>query len=165
MKPVSETKVGKFLKSKGFNDVLDIAGGFVPGIKVFDMIKDAVLGENAEVKLTAEEKAQFLEMLNIELLEFGKEVEDRMDARNRETEQLKAGKKIDWMMVTTGLTGLGLLMYIAYVIVYVNIPTDKLNIFHHFIGLIEGIVVSIFTYYFGSSKGSRDKTTLLKKAG
>lgn len=165
MKKIGDTKVGKFLKSKGLNTVLETVGAFVPGVKVFDMIKDAVIGEDSTVQLTPEERQQFLEALNMDLLNYSKEVEDRTDARRRETDQFKAGRKIDFMMIATGLTGLSLFIYIAYVIVYERVSGENQPLFHHFIGIIEGAVISMFAYYYGSSKGSKEKNEIIKNLG
>jgi CDP-diglyceride synthetase len=38
-----------------------------------------------------------------------------------------------------------------YAIVYLTIPVDNKEVWIHLIGITEGIVISIFGYYFGSS--------------
>jgi hypothetical protein len=87
------------------------------------------------------------------------EVKDRDSARNREIEIAKANKK-DYMMKATGIIGLGLLVFVVISIVYKpSLQENKLLI--HLLGIIEGVALSIFNYYFGSSKGSKDKTRLL----
>jgi hypothetical protein len=39
----------------------------------------------------------------------------------------------------------------------------KNPLFHQLMGIIEGVALTLFTFYFGSSKGSADKTKLMGK--
>ena len=55
------------------------------------------------------------------------------------------------MFTLTGLVGLGTFVFLVYTIVYVNIPENNEKTFYTLIGLCEGIVLSIFGFYFGSS--------------
>mgnify|MGYP001363193204 CR=1 FL=1 len=78
------------------------------------------------------------------------EVEDRDSARKREVEIAKV-KKFDFMFNLTGLVGLGTFVFLVYAIVYITIPEHNEKTFYTLIGLCEGIVLSIFGFYFGSS--------------
>ncbi len=40
-------------------------------------------------------------------------------------------------------------MFIVYSIVFLTVPENNKELFIHLIGICEGIVISIFTYYFG----------------
>jgi uncharacterized membrane protein HdeD (DUF308 family) len=85
---------------------------------------------------------------------------DVQNARNREIELAKSGKK-DWFQIVVGMMGLIMLTFCLYVLVYVTIPIDNKTLFVHFIGIIEGVALSIYGYYFGSSKSSSDKTKMM----
>ena len=55
------------------------------------------------------------------------------------------------MFNLTGLTGLGAFLFIVYAIVYLDIPESNKEVWIHLIGICEGIVLSIFGYFFGSA--------------
>ena len=55
------------------------------------------------------------------------------------------------MFNLTGLTGLGAFLFIIYAIVYLDIPENNKEVWIHLIGICEGIVLSIFGYFFGSA--------------
>jgi CDP-diglyceride synthetase len=57
----------------------------------------------------------------------------------------------DFLFLLTGLVGLGVFCFIVYAIVYLQIPAANKDVWIHLIGICEGVVLSIFGYYFGSS--------------
>ena len=90
-----------------------------------------------------------------ELVEFYKlEVADRDSARKREIEVAKTGKK-DYMFNITGLVGLGVFVFIVYAITAIEIPEDNKEVWIHLIGICEGIVLSIFGFFYGSSSDKK----------
>ena len=90
-------------------------------------------------------------MLHLRIKElYELEVADRDSARKREVEISKT-KKFDLMFNLTGLTGLGAFLFIVYAIVYLDIPESNKEVWIHLIGICEGIVLSIFGYFFGSA--------------
>ena len=97
-------------------------------------------------ELTPEEKAELHNRV-IELYKL--EVADRDSARSREVEISKV-RKFDFMFNLTGLVGLGTFVFLVYCIVYITIPESNEKTFYTLIGLCEGIVLSIFGFYFGS---------------
>ena len=143
-KPFKDTKVGKFLMKK----LPDFAGAALTGGPL-EAIKSLIDDDPA---ITPEEKAQ----LHEELVELYKlEVADRDSARNREIEVAKTGR-FDYMYNLTGVIGLGAFAFIVYAIVYLEIPEDNKEVWIHLIGICEGIVLSIFGYFYGSAV-KRDK--------
>jgi hypothetical protein len=139
-KPFKETKVGKFLLSK----VPGFVSGSLPDKGVLGVVKNLI---SNEPDLSAEEKAQMHEEL-VELYKL--EVADRDSARKREVEIAKTGR-FDFMYNLTGIVGLGAFAFIVYAIVYLEIPSENKEVWIHLIGICEGIVLSIFGYFFGSA--------------
>ena len=90
------------------------------------------------------------QMLHEQVVETYKlEVEDRDSAREREVEILKTGSS-DWMMNVTGIIGLGSFIFLIYAIVFITVPEHNSELMIHTTGIVEGIVLSIVGYYFGS---------------
>ena len=98
------------------------------------------------------------ERLHRELIEAYKaEVSDRDSARKREVEVAKSGKN-DWLFSLTGVVGLGAFAAIIWAILSLDIPEGNKELFIHTIGIVEGVALSIFGYYFGTSmKDNKDK--------
>lgn len=140
-KKFKDTKLGKFLKDKAPN-ILDVVGNFLPDKGVLGIVKNLV---DKEPNLTPEEKDQVHKQVT-ELYEL--EVADRDSARKREVEIAKV-RKFDFMFNLTGLVGLGTFVFLVYCIVYITIPESNQKTFYTLIGLCEGIVLSIFGFYFG----------------
>lgn len=140
-------------------DLLQVSGELT-GIELLERAGDMITRVD---DLTPEEKVELLEMKQLELEEFRIEVEDRSSARTREAELAKAGQR-DWFMYLVGAVGLAAFLFMIYALAYRDIPEGNREIFIHAVGIIEGVVITIFAYYFGSSKGSKDKTNLLTKA-
>ena len=139
-KKFKETKVGKFIIEKlpGF------AADVLPEKGVLGIIKNLI---DKDPVLTVTEKKE----LNAELISmYQLEVADRDSARRREMEVAKT-KKWDFMFNLTGIVGLLAFAFIIYAIVYLEIPADNKEVWIHLIGICEGIVLSIFGYFFGAA--------------
>ena len=139
-KKFNETKVGKFILQKlpGF------VSGALPDNGVLGVVKNLI---DNDPDITPEERAQMHEEL-VELYKL--EVADRDSARKREVEKAKTGQ-FDFMFNLTGLVGLGAFAFLIYAIVYLEVPEHNKEIWIHLIGITEGIVLSIFGYFFGSA--------------
>ena len=139
-KKFKDTKVGQFILKKipGFvGDILSQKG-------VLGVVKNLI---DNEPELTSQDKIQLHNEL-IELYEL--EVADRDSARKREVEKAKSGG-FDLMFNLTGVVGFGAFAFIIYAIVYLQIPESNKEVWIHLIGISEGIVLSIFGYFFGSA--------------
>ncbi len=91
------------------------------------------------------------ELIHNQLVEAYKaEVEDRDSARQREVALAKI-RKFDFMFNLTGFIGLGVFVFLVYAIIYIEVPEVNKHIWIHLIGISEGIIVSIFGYFYGSS--------------
>ena len=142
MKKFKGTKLGKFIKLKA-PKVLDVAGDLLPDEGLLGVVKNLI---DNEPDLSPEEKQQIHERL----VDFYKlEVEDRNSARQREIEMVKAGSG-DWMMNATGVIGLGSFLLLLIAIVFMDVPESNKELMIHTTGIVEGIVLSIVGYYFGS---------------
>jgi len=142
-KKFRDTKVGKFLNEKA-PKILDSVGDILPNAGVLGIVKNLISSSD---ELTPEDKSLALADLK-EMYEL--EIKDRDSARNREIEVAKV-HKFDFMFYLTGLVGLGIFCFIVYAIVYLTIPEQNKEIWIHLIGISEGVVLSIFGYYFGSA--------------
>ena len=142
MKKFKDTKLGKFIKLKA-PKVLEVAGDLLPDEGLLGVVKNLI---DNEPDLSPEEKQQIHERL----VDFYKlEVEDRNSARQREIEMVKAGSG-DWMMNATGVIGLGSFLLLLIAIVFMDVPENNKELMIHTTGIVEGIVLSIVGYYFGS---------------
>jgi hypothetical protein len=139
-KKFKDTKVGQFLLKKlpGF------AADILPEKGILGVVKNLI---DNDPDITPEEKAQ----LHEELVELYKlEVADRDSARKREVEVAKTGQ-FDLMFNLTGIIGLAAFAFIIYAIVYLDIPENNKEVWIHLIGICEGIVLSIFGYFYGAA--------------
>ncbi|MGB1300391.1 MAG: hypothetical protein ACPG5O_04135 [Pseudoalteromonas tetraodonis] len=96
---------------------------------------------------------------------YALEIQDRESARNRQVELAKTGTK-DNLMPLAGYTALGtfVLMVIAVTFNrYFGLGLGENPLFHQLMGIIEGVALTVFAFYFGTSKSSQDKTGLIGK--
>lgn len=142
MKKLKETKIGILLKEKA-PKVLELIGDILPSNGAMGIIKNII---SKDPDLTPEEKSQLHEQV-VEMYKL--EVEDRNSARQREVEMVKAGSE-DWMMNFTGIVGLGGFVLLLIAIVFIEVPENNKELMIHTTGIVEGIVLSIVGYYFGS---------------
>lgn len=142
-KKFRDTKLGVFLRDKA-PKMLDTVGDLLPDKGVLGVVKNLISNSD---ELTPEQRVMAENHLK-EMFEL--EIQDRESARNREIELAKAGKH-DILFFVTGAIGLGVFCFIVYAIVYLEIPVANKEVWIHLIGISEGVVLSIFGYYFGSS--------------
>tara|TARA_R110000772_G_scaffold6548_2_gene22933 strand:+ start:4033 stop:4467 length:435 start_codon:yes stop_codon:yes gene_type:complete len=136
-KPFKDTAVGKFLLEK----VPGLVVGVLPDKGILGIVKNLI---DSDSSLTQYDKDMLLKEL------YQLEVEDRDSARKREVEKAKTGG-FDFMFNLTGLIGLAAFAFIIYAIVYLSIPEGNKEVWIHTIGIIEGITLSIFGYFYGSA--------------
>lgn len=141
--------LGNILKGSG-KELVDSIGGVLD-----NLITNKE--ELAKAKLEADKEInRHLEALQDRLLKQQElEVKDRETARTRESDIVKATGHFDYAMWFLAAAGIAILAYCLYYLANFEIKNKEL--FIHFLGIIEGVVVSIYGYYFGSSLGSRIK--------
>lgn len=141
-KPFHKTKLGKFLKETA-PSILDVVGNVLPDKGILGIVKNLI---DKDVDMSADDKSEAHRQL-VELYEL--EVMDRDSARDREVNLRKYGT--DWMFNATGIVGLLAFAFLVYTVVTTNVPEGNKEIFIHMIGIVEGVALSIFGYYFGSA--------------
>jgi hypothetical protein len=147
-KKFKETKLGKLVGNIAPN-ILGVAGDLLPDAGVLGIVKNLVTKDK---NISSEDK----EMIHSQIKElYELEVADRDSARKREVEIAKTGKT-DYMHIVTGLIGLGCFCFMIYAIVYLQIPESNKEVWINLIGIVQGIVLSIFGFYYGSAvKGNK----------
>ena len=141
-KPFKETKLGKFLLGSK-SSVGDAIADILPDKGLLGIVKKLI---DTDPDLTAGEKEQAHKHL-VDLYEL--EVMDRDSAREREVKLRKYGT--DWMFNATGIVGLTAFAFLVYTVVTTEVPETNKEIFIHLLGIVEGVALSIFGYYFGSA--------------
>lgn len=139
-KKFKDTKVGQFLLKK----LPGVIGDVLPDKGALGIVKNLI---DNEPNITPEERAEMHQEL-VEL--YSLEVADRDSARKREVEKAKTGG-FDLMFNLTGVIGLAAFAFIIYAIVYLEVPENNKEVWIHLIGICEGIVLSIFGYFYGSA--------------
>jgi uncharacterized membrane protein len=71
--------------------------------------------------------------------------------------------KADWMKTIVGISIIGIFSFMVYMIFAYDMSDTKETIIVHVLGIIEGMLIMIGNYYFGSSKGSQDKQEIIKQ--
>jgi hypothetical protein len=141
-KPFNKTKLGKFLKETA-PSILDVIGNVLPDRGILGIVKNLI---DKDGNMSPDDKTEAHRQL-VELYEL--EVMDRDSARSREVNLRKYGT--DWMFNATGIVGLLAFAFLVYTVVTTNVPEGNKEIFIHMIGIVEGVALSIFGYYFGSA--------------
>jgi hypothetical protein len=153
-KPFKETKVGQWLKEKA-PKALDVIGDVLPDKGVLGIVKNLI---DRDPEIPDEQKLEFEKLAKEHEQEmYSLEVQDRSSARIREADIVKSLGHIDY--ITYFLCGAGMIIFsfIVWHLVKENMPAENRELLYHTIGIIEGIIISIYSYYFGSSAGSRVK--------
>ena len=141
-KPFKETGLGKFLLGAG-STIIDVVGDVLPDKGLLGVVKNLI---DKDPDLSDDQKAEAHDRL-VELYRL--EVEDRDSARKREVNLRKYGT--DWMFNLTGIVGLTAFAFLVYTVVTTEVPASNKEIFIHLLGIVEGVALSIFGYYFGSA--------------
>ncbi len=171
-KPFKETKLGKFLASKGLDQALGLAGDLLPGIKILDKIKDAVIGNDPEtseleavVNLTPEERAHILELIQAEKEQLEMILADVKDARAMQVAALQQEDKFSKRFVYYFITAWSLFsMAFMLSTTFLNIPVQNMRMVDTTQGFLLGTAVaSMFAFLLGSTLRSRQKDDTIAK--
>lgn len=150
---IKDTRLGKFLLGKA-PALAHAVGDLLPDAGLTGVIKRGI--DLLPEPLTVEESRELERMLHDMEVEFYKlEVADRVSAREREANMVKYGAK-DWLFNLTGIVGLGAFVAIISAIIFLPEVQNE-SMFNHLIGMVEGVALTIFAYYFGTSAKRGDK--------
>lgn len=156
-KKFKDTKVGQWLNEK-VPKALDKIGDVLPDKGLLGIVKNIV---DTDPDVSPELRKEFAAMMmDFELDLYKYEVEDRVSARQREVEMAKTGRT-DHLMYAAGYTAL--IAFVLMICAVIWIPQSKENpLFHQLMGIIEGVALTVFGYYFGTSASSKAKDEHLK---
>jgi hypothetical protein len=134
---LKDTKLGAWFRDKA-PDVLASVGEVIPGGQVLKAV-----GALIDATTTSETEKQEARALLYQLQQ--KDVEN---ARKREVDLAEATGGHDWMQRAVGITGL-----VAFVVTLVFAFIGDVNneVLFHILGVVEGVAITIFGYYFGGS--------------
>jgi hypothetical protein len=153
---LKDLKIGQWLKEKA-PEVLDLVDDYLPPVKILTTLI------SNKTDLPEADRLEYKKLLiDYEAELYRLEVLDRESARSREVEISKSGR-FDLMFYLTGIVCLSAFVLVVYAIVYQSIPAENKELFIHLVGLVEGAVLTIIAYYYGTSKSSSDKTKMLAK--
>jgi hypothetical protein len=156
MKPFKETKAYEIAK-KYLPELAISLANEIPGSGIAKTIFKAITNHSS---LVTPEEIQHLQDFEKEMTEL--ENADRSSARNREIEIAKTAKH-DWLMYAAGTSILLAFILVVFAAVFLNVEGTN---YVRTSTMVETLTVALVSYYFGSSKGSKDKTDqLLKEKG
>jgi len=148
-KSFKETKLGQFISTK-VPGVLDVVDDYFPPAKILT----ALVGKN----LPPEDQIEFERLLNeYEKEMYALEIQDRTSARQREVDLAKVVGHSDYMVWFLSVVLLIIFGFIVWHLVRESVPNENREVITNVVGIVEGLLISIYSYYFGSSMGSRIK--------
>jgi hypothetical protein len=154
MKKLKDTKVGAWIKTNA-PMVLDVVDDYFPPAKILT----ALVGNSA---IPDDKKVEFEKLIQEHEKEmYELEIKDRDSARNREIEIAKVGGN-DHLMYVSGYVALAAFLVMIFAVIFLPESVSHNSLFHQLMGIIEGVALTVFGYYFGTSKSSHEKTSLLK---
>lgn len=149
-KKFKDTKLGKFLSDK-VPGVLDVVDDYFPPAKILT----ALIGKES---LPPEDQLEFEKLLAEHEKEiYALDVQDRDSARHREIEITKTVGHADKMQIFVGVAIILAFFTSLILIGFKEIPARNEHIMINALGILEGGILSVITYYYGSSMGSRLK--------
>lgn len=155
-KKFKETGFGKLLLQK-IPSAAGIVGDLLPDKGVMGIVKNII----NRADITDAEKDELLQAhQDYELEVMRIDAEDRDSARTREVKMAQAGRS-DWMMNVSGIFALLSAIAIVYVVLFLDIK-GNVELFFFVAGAAFGWATQVISFYFGSSKGSKDKDGLKK---
>lgn len=142
----------KKLFSTGAKDIIDSGKNLID-----ELITNKEEREQLKAQFQALQNQHAEKMAELAQKEYEVEVEDRKSARQREAEFLKATGHMDYLQWFLAVAAMGIFGYLIWSVINDHVEEKNRELVFHIFGIVEGVLLSIFTYYFGSSAGSRIK--------
>jgi hypothetical protein len=160
MKPFKETRLGKFLASKGLDFAMGIAGTAYPPIAAVNALKNLIMADSAPVKLTFDDQQEFIEAYHCYITELDMILKDVADARSMyEHKNEMADKIARWIMLWN--LPLMLLGIAALVVAALLLDSVVLALVSASIGSLMATLGNerqqVTNFFLGSSVGSKEK--------
>lgn len=73
-------------------------------------------------------------------------------------------KKVDILQFMVAVTVLFVFLLVVLALIYRVIPDANKEILIHVLGIIEGAIMTLVSFYYGSSKGSQKKSDTISDA-
>lgn len=127
---------------------------------------DAVMTElqnnpDAIVKVQQIEATKQVDLAKIANEQIASYLNDIQDARKRQVESEKVTGKKDWNLYLLAWTIVMSFFIVCGILIFVPLPAGQANIVYMLLGTLGTGFVTVISYFFGSSKGSADKTQIL----
>ena len=166
-KPFKDTDVGRFLKSKGFNVVMDAIGTAVPGVTLLNDIKEMVIGDPGFKSLSPDDQQQFLSLHARAMEELDKRLADTADARDMYEKKNEMADAVARRIIKYNLIIVfGLVMVLIACTIFLK-DNVLLALISSTIGGVSAQLLTermtIVQFFFGSSAGSKEKQALLNE--
>jgi hypothetical protein len=153
-KPFKETKLGSWLATNA-PKALAVVGDVLPDKGVLGVLKNII---DSTPDIPQEQRLEFEKLCYDHEQElYALEVQDRDSARKRETEFAKSVGHSDYMVWFLSGALIMSFFFIVWHLVKASVPNENRELVTNIVGIIEGLLISIYSYYFGSSMGSRIK--------
>ena len=135
---LKDTKLGDWFRNKA-PQTLDAIGDLVPGGQAVKAI-----GALIDATTTSDEERQTAHALLAQA-----EADDRASARSREVAFTQSTGKRDWMQTAVGIVGM-----VAFIMMiwWATQGVEEREVYFHLLGVVEGVAVTIYGYYYGASK-------------
>lgn len=128
-----------------------------------DAVEAALKGNpEALAKIKALEITHKTELEKMALEDTRVRLADTQDARRAEIERTKAGGSNKFMYTLATIVVAGFFGVVA-TLFFADVPKGSENVLYILVGTLAAEFGSIMRYFFGSSKGSSDKTAMLMK--
>ncbi len=134
-----------------------------------DAVMNTVSGIVDKFVQTPDEKAKILQDAQIEInrhfeaveanatKQLELEIQNTSNARQREVEITRSLGHVDYMMWFLGVSAILIFAFLVWHLVKENIPDANRDLVFNILGVLEGTVMAMYSYYWGSSAGSRIK--------
>jgi len=159
-KKFKETKVGQFLANKA-PKILDAVGDQLPDQGVIGIVKRLI---SSDPDISHEDKIEFEKLMQEHERQLAAiQAQDLASARDREVQFVKATGHVDYLMTFIGVVIFLSFIALQVVVVFFTVPEQNHDSFIHVMTIIDVSTGMILNYYFGSSRGSKEKTNILAR--